>query len=798
MFETLIRIRYATLALTVAALAWLIPFGSHVTYEQSIESFFPPDDPNIVAYRAAADAFGSDNVAFVAYEDPELLTPAGMDRLAEMARAVGPAAIPGVLGVQSLDAMPQLWRVDEGLAQLVKLPPLLRRGALNILERGIKSGASGSEALTVAGAVASAKDAEAREALRARLTSHPLFRGMVIDSTGEVASVVVRLGATADHDIKGTIAAIREKADTAAARLGLGRPKVVGPPVLLADGYAAVEKDGRSLAYLGMALIAAVMIGAVRSLWWTALPLAAGWAVWLAADHVMAKLGLRISLSGGPLMAQVIVLTMPAASHLAIRFRDTVASGVPPREAAPATLALIFVPVFWCSASTALGYAALMTSSLVPVIQFGMILAGCTLGTAALAIALAPVAMLPPFPLEVPVRLGSRSILGTAAMRLVSWTCRHAGAYLAGVAIVCGTLLLGLGKLEYEPNYINLFKSSSRVVVDYKWVEARLGGIGLFQLTVPLPAPADGPKLDRLHALDESVRALRNGSTPAADQVVSLATVLDPDRVLAALPAAERDEALRIKLGLIAASPQGDLLSSFWNPQLGQARVMVRMLESQPSENKERLFNEALASAKEDFGPSATLTGMSFLLTRTVRGVTATQWSTVLLSAGGIVLMLAIALRDLRLALWATLPTAMAVGLTLGLMGWLDIKLDIATALVASVALGLSVDHTFHCLGHFRRLRATRGFLRSLVGAFRISGPGVILSSLAVSAGFFALCFSEFVPFANFGMLIGIAIAGGLLGNLILLPACLTLSWALGRRRAASARLLDVPEQVKE
>lgn len=797
MFEFLIRIRYATLALIIAALAWLIPFGSHVTYEQSIASFFPPDDPTIAAYRAAADTFGSDNVAFVAYEDPDLLTPGGMDRLARMARAVGPESIPGIRGVQSLDAMPQLWRVDEGLVQLVKLPPLLRRGALNLLERGIKAGASGSEALTVAGAVASAKDDTAREELRRRLTSHPLFRGMVIDATGAIASVVVQLGPTADHDIKATIAAIRERADAAAESLGFERPKVVGPPVLLADGYIAVEKDGRSLAYLGMALIATVMLGAVRSLWWTALPLAAGWAVWLTADHIMAKLGLRISLSGGPLMAQVIVLTMPAASHLAIRFRDSVAAGIPPRTAARDTLALIFVPVFWCSASTALGYAALMTSSLIPVIQFGMILAGCTLGTAALAIALAPVAMLPPFPLEIPARPGTRSILGMAALRLVSWTCRHAGAYLAGVAIVCGTLLMGLTRLEYEPNYINLFKSSSRVVQDYKWVEARLGGIGLFQLTVPLPAPLDGAKLDRLHALDEDVREFRNGSTPAADQVVSLATVLDPDRMLAALPAEQRDEALRIKLGLIGASPQGDLLDSFWNPEAGQARVMVRMLESQPSDNKERLFADALAAAREDFGPSASLTGMSYLLTRTVRGVTATQWSTLMFSAGGVLLMLAIALRGVRLALWATLPTAMAVGLTLGLMGWLNIKLDIATALVASVALGLSVDHTFHCLGHFRRLRLRHNFLRSLMGAFRISGPGVVLSSLAVSAGFFALCFSEFVPFANFGMLIGIAIAGGLLGNLILLPACLTLAWVIGRRGRAS-RPLDVAQQVEQ
>jgi len=46
------------------------------------------------------------------------------------------------------------------------------------------------------------------------------------------------------------------------------------------------------------------------------------WTVWLATEAVLSVLGMKLSLSGGPLVAQIIVLTMPAASHLAIHFRD--------------------------------------------------------------------------------------------------------------------------------------------------------------------------------------------------------------------------------------------------------------------------------------------------------------------------------------------------------------------------------------------------------------------------------------------------------------------------------------------
>ena len=46
-------------------------------------------------------------------------------------------------------------------------------------------------------------------------------------------------------------------------------------------------------------------------------------------------------------------------------------------------------------------------------------------------------------------------------------------------------------------------------------------------------------------------------------------------------------------------------------------------------------------------------------------------------------------------------------------------------------------------------------------------------SSLALVVGFSALCLSEFVPVIYFGVLVGLSMLGGLLGNLIVLPLLL-------------------------
>ena len=76
MIGLLLRFRYLTAALTTALLIVLVFFGKKVSYEQSIGSFFADDDPYLAVYQKAASSFGDDNFVFLAYDDPDLVTPA--------------------------------------------------------------------------------------------------------------------------------------------------------------------------------------------------------------------------------------------------------------------------------------------------------------------------------------------------------------------------------------------------------------------------------------------------------------------------------------------------------------------------------------------------------------------------------------------------------------------------------------------------------------------------------------------------------------------------------------------------
>ena len=57
--------------------------------------------------------------------------------------------------------------------------------------------------------------------------------------------------------------------------------------MLLSDGFAAIEVDGRRLAVVGMILIGVVTLSAVQSLWWAIVPMLAGWVVWLATEAIL-------------------------------------------------------------------------------------------------------------------------------------------------------------------------------------------------------------------------------------------------------------------------------------------------------------------------------------------------------------------------------------------------------------------------------------------------------------------------------------------------------------------------------
>ena len=112
-----------------------------------------------------------------------------------------------------------------------------------------------------------------------------------------------------------------------------------------------------------------------------------------------------------------------------------------------------------------------------------------------------------------------------------------------------------------------------------------------------------------------------------------------------------------------------------------------------------------------------------------------------------------------------------------GLMGYLDIPLDVTTMLLTSILVGVGVDYTVHFLWHLRaHVREGDSLDQAITNTFRISGKGILFNGLSVVVGFSALLFSVFVPVQIFGTLVMGSISFCLFGALATLPALTSLT----------------------
>jgi len=161
-----------------------------------------------------------------------------------------------------------------------------------------------------------------------------------------------------------------------------------------------------------------------------------------------------------------------------------------------------------------------------------------------------------------------------------------------------------------------------------------------------------------------------------------------------------------------------------------------------------------------------------------------TQLASFALAALVVAGMVAIFLRSFSWALAVMLPTLFPALATLGAMGLAGVYLDIGTAMIAAVVLGVAVDVSVHLLTQYRRRLADgNGPCEAIRAAVLHAGRAVVTTSLALSLGCFVLTLSSWQSVASFGFLSGLAILVALVAGLVILPAVIAAAEQLAHAR---------------
>ena len=192
--------------------------------------------------------------------------------------------------------------------------------------------------------------------------------------------------------------------------------------------------------------------------------------------------------------------------------------------------------------------------------------------------------------------------------------------------------------------------------------------------------------------------------------------------------------------------------------------------------------------AHKPAGAQLVVTGTTVLWASMDTRVIETQVRSAWIVSAAILIVLLVMFGSLRLALVGWFVSVFPIALILGVMGLVGVTLNMATVLIAGIALGIAVDDTIHLVFAFRdETRAGRDPSLAADRALSRIGPRLVLTSIILVGGFGSLVVSEFVPTAHFGIFSCLTIVAALVMDLTVLPLALR----LGHRRAAR-RLLPI------
>jgi predicted RND superfamily exporter protein len=148
------------------------------------------------------------------------------------------------------------------------------------------------------------------------------------------------------------------------------------------------------------------------------------------------------------------------------------------------------------------------------------------------------------------------------------------------------------------------------------------------------------------------------------------------------------------------------------------------------------------------------------------------QVSSILISVLIVLFIVAFSNKSIAAGLIAALPLSIAVIGNFAAMGFFGITLNVATALIASVTVGVGIDYTIHFIETFKE--EYKGGGDYLHRTFATSGKAILINAVSVGAGFCVLIFSRFRIMAQFGALIGLSMAVSAIVSLTVIPVLLT------------------------
>jgi predicted RND superfamily exporter protein len=590
----------------------------------------------------------------------------------------------------------------------------------------------------------------------------------------------------------------------------------LGGVSMIADDMITFIKNDLKVFGLGVLLFLIIMLFIIfRRIRWILLPMLCCVVSAICMIGLLGWFSWEVTVISSNFISLQLIITLAIVIHLIVRYRELLVRNpqAPNRRLILDTVLLKLKPCVYAVLTTIAGFGSLVLCDILPVINFGwMMMAGLVVSLTVTFLLFPAVLIL--IPKETPPKTGEWRFSITSVL------ARFTEAHGMLIVVVSGLVLLGsvigILKLEVENCFIDYFHKDTEIHQGMKVIDQRLGGttpldvIIDFEATEALPAstaPAvtendeTFDEFDQFDEYDEAaadekywfnaekmarVKTVHNylDNLPETGKVLSLATLLTITEKLNSGKPLDSFE-----LALLYSETPDEFKTMLVKPYVSVEHNQVRFWARVRDSDKTLRRNELLKKIKKDLTgmlelneENIHLSGLLVLYNNMLQSLFGSQiltlGITVLLLTG----MFLILFRSLKIAFIAILPNALSVAVVLGVMGWLNIPLDMMTITIAAISIGIAVDDTIHYIHRFKdEFQKDRRYLPTMHRCHGSIGHAMYYTSITIIIGFSILVLSNFIPSVYFGLLTGLAMLIALLGALTLLPQMLILVKPFGK-----------------
>lgn len=738
MTDFIIRYRWAIIAVSVALAAGIGLLIPSSETDPDIRNYIPRNMDSRVTNDSIEQEFGVQDMIMVLFTDSTVLRPGALRQVKEVDRAF--SRMEGIETVNSLYTA----RKIEGRDGMMMVDPLIEKIP---------------------------ETAEGMENLKHDILANTFARDVVVSSDMTAAAITGTVNSNfSEYETLGKVDSV------IASNQGDARILRGGLPYIRQFITSDVNHDAMILipvALLIMLTVLKLSLGDWRSVF---IPFTVVILSTVVTMGMIPLLGWKFSI----IMCLAPIILISVANnygiYLVARHKELSRSDIPltGREIVRSITGSLNMPVLFSGLTTIAGLLGLLTHSIIPARQVGVLAAAGVSLALAMSLLLIPALIYmqhspgrKPRPPQ-PVR---NDLITRALAAIASLVIRRPGKVL--LVSLSLTLLLGTGVifLKIDTNQENFFPHKHPVRQAAEIINSKFGGSQT--ISVMISGDIKDPVL--MQRIDDLTRHLKDSK--GVGGVFSISDVVREMSKALYEPSEEgydmiptSGEAIAQMFELYNMSGNPDDFKQLMNFANTKAHLLVRL--SKPDNKTVRNLHDDIKSFTADFPARVTTGGYAFIMNDFAQKIINGQVSSLIFALLTVLILLAIIFRSVKGGLTGSIPLAASILIQFGVMGLTGIAIDAATALLSSIMIGVGVDFTIQFLWRYK-IELSKGVSHqeAVSATYRTTGRSIVINGLSVMAGFSATFLSGFLSIRFFGYLTLLAIGSCLLYAIIVIPA---------------------------